>query len=57
MRYFTLALLVQALFWGTASAADYRITRGVSTKCTSPAYRIAFLKKALRNLSKAFSFF
>jgi hypothetical protein len=27
MRYFALALLVQALFWGIASAADYRITR------------------------------
>jgi hypothetical protein len=27
MRCFTLALLVQALFWGAASAADYRITR------------------------------
>jgi hypothetical protein len=30
---------------------------GISTECISPAYRIAFLKKALRNLSKAFSFF
>lgn len=27
MRYLTLALLVQALIWGSASAADYRITR------------------------------
>ena len=31
--------------------------RGISTKCTSPAYRTAFMKKAIRNLSKAFSFF
>jgi hypothetical protein len=27
MRSFTLALLVHALLWGTASAGDYRITR------------------------------
>jgi hypothetical protein len=27
MRSFTLALLVQSLLWGAASAADYRITR------------------------------
>jgi hypothetical protein len=27
MRFFTLALLVQALLWGTASAGDYHITR------------------------------
>jgi hypothetical protein len=27
MRYFALALSVQALLWGPASAADYRITR------------------------------
>jgi hypothetical protein len=27
MRYLTLALLAQALIWGSASAADYRITR------------------------------
>jgi hypothetical protein len=26
MRYFAVQLLVQALFWGNASAADYRIT-------------------------------
>jgi hypothetical protein len=37
---------------------EFAIRRhGISTKCTSPAYRIVFVKKALRNLSKAFSFF
>ena len=30
---------------------------GISTKYTSPAYRIVFVIKALRNLSNAFSFF
>jgi hypothetical protein len=27
MRYFAVLLLMQALFWGTASATDYRITQ------------------------------
>ena len=38
-------------------ARNSEVLYGISTECTSPAYRIAFLKKAIRNLSKAFSFF
>ena len=47
-----------SICYTVAGSSEFAMRRhGISTKCTSPAYRTAFMKKAIRNLSKAFSFF